>query len=225
MSFRLNEPNVPGFLVQTWQKEGGMWKLVSFDIKRQSLAPPADLLARAAHPAGAKAADSKLQTTVETLLTTWLIDRRLDAASAMFLPESYSCDALEETGTHAPANDNRNVRRFLEEVVAQFPKAETLQRILSAAQMSHRDLKPLTHAHDGSYLLAEASTELMRMYACRAGTPTIAGNSLTAAAQAGGVLTAFHLSHSKQESAAVISLYWKNVNGDWRVASFTVSAD
>lgn len=44
-------------------------------------------------------------------------------------------------------------------------------------------------------------------------------------AQAGGVLTAFPLSRAKQVSAAVISLYWKNVNGNWRIASFTVSAD
>src|SRR5262245_60107059 len=57
VSFRVKEPNASGFLVQTWQKESGLWKLVSFDIKRTSVAPPADLLTRAASPDGGKPAD------------------------------------------------------------------------------------------------------------------------------------------------------------------------
>ena len=224
VSFKLNDPKAPGFLVQTWQKESGAWKLVSFDIKRKSSVPPADLLARAVNPVGAKPADPKLQATVESFLTTWLIDRRLDAASAAFLPESYACDALAEAGTAAaPASGNANVRSFLEEIVAQSSKEKTLGRALSAAQAAHRDLKPLTHSHDGSYLMAEASPQLMRMYSCgTSATSTTAGK---APAQAEGVLTAFHLSRSRQESAGIVGLYWKNVGGDWRIASFSISAD
>jgi len=67
--------------------------------------------------------------------------------------------------------------------------------------------------------MAEASAKLMQMYACENGSPPP-----TAASQP-GVLTAFHLSRSRQQSAGVISLYWKNVKGDWRIASYALSAD
>jgi hypothetical protein len=224
VSYKLNEPQSPSFFVQTWQKESGAWKLVSFDIKHKSFAPPTGLLSGAT-PAGATPADSKLQATVEKFLTTWLIDRRIESAADMFLPESYRCDGLaEHTTKPAPANGNANVRRFLEAIATQSSKENTLERTLSAAQEGHSDLKPLLHAHEGSYLMADASAELMRMYACEA-SPPAAVATMTTAAQAGGVLTAFHLSRSKQQSAGVVSLYWKNVKGDWRIASFTVSAD
>jgi hypothetical protein len=224
-SFRINDSKTPGFFVQTWQKESGAWKLISFEINRKFEAPPPDLLAQAVNPAGAKAADSALQATVETFLTAWLIDRRLDAASAMFLPESYACDALAETGAPGPpVTGNANVRRFLQEVVAQFSRQRTLQRTLSAAEAGHPELKPLLHPNEGSYLLAGVSTGLMRMYACDAGAPPTAATA-QAGNQAGDVLTAFHLSRSRQKSAGVISLYWKTVNSNWRIASFTISAD
>jgi hypothetical protein len=220
VSFRLKEPNSPGFLVQTWQRESGGWKLVSFDIKRKTLTPPTDLLSQAAHPKAAKLADPKLESTIDAFLTRWLLERRLDVASALFLPESYACDALSETGTaRAPAKGNANVQKFLQEIVTQSSREKTLQRTLSAAEGGHPELKPLTHAHDGSYLMAEASAKLMQMYACENGSPPP-----TAASQP-GVLTAFHLSRSRQQSAGVISLYWKNVKGDWRIASYALSAD
>ena len=225
VSFKIKDQKTPTFLVQTWRKESGNWKLVSFDIKRRSTAPPADLLAQAVNPDGGKPAEAKLQTTVETFLTSWFIDRRLDAASAMFLPESYACDAVAEAGTApARADSNANVLNFLKETLTQSPRERTLARTLSAAQAGHPDLKPLMHMQDGAYFMAEASTELMRMYSCGVRlSPTASIEEKTSGI--GGILTAFHLSHSKQESAGTISLYWKYVNGDWRIASFSVSAD
>lgn len=96
------------------------------DIKRKSLSPPVDLLTRAARPEGAKLADPKLQAAVEMFFTNWLIERRLDTASVVFLPESYACNTLAETGTpSAPANGNANVRRFLEVIAAESSKEKT----------------------------------------------------------------------------------------------------
>lgn len=220
VSFNLNEKGRPGFLVQTWGKEAGEWKLVSFDIKRTHLTPTPDLLTKAAHPPGLKTADTKLQADVEQFLTAWLIERKFDAAAKMFLPESHSCDALSQGST----NRGDAVLIFLEQVAEQAPRAGSLSKALSAAHAGHPDLKPLTHANEGAYLLAEASAGLMQMNGCvpdgapvKRGRPALTGTS--------GAFLAFHLSHSKQQSAGIINFLWKQVDGRWRIASFATSSD
>jgi hypothetical protein len=221
VSYKLNEKDRAGFLVQTWGREAGAWKLLSFDIKRTHLTPPPDLLTRAANPPGAIPADPKLQSDVEKFLTGWLIERRIEDAARVFLPESFSCDALSASGdTPSPGN----VRRFLEQVAAQAPRESSLGKSLSAASAGHPELKPLTHGNSGAYLLAQASAGLLRTNACRqGGSPSPAAGSSPPGTR--GAFVAFHLSRSRQESAGVISFYWKQVKGEWRISSYGISAD
>ncbi|MCU0245705.1 MAG: hypothetical protein MUC42_03975, partial [Bryobacter sp.] len=101
VSYRIKAPGAAPFWVQTWRKEAGVWKLTAFDIKRKTLTPPPDLLTKAANPPNAKLAPEHLESAVESFLKTWLSDHKFAEAAAAFLPESYACDALAESGTPA----------------------------------------------------------------------------------------------------------------------------
>jgi hypothetical protein len=212
-SFRLKEKGEPGFLVLTWKREAGAWRLTSFDIKRTNLTPSPDLLTRAVRPPEAKAADPALQKAVDTFLSRWLLDQQFDEAAKFFLPEAANCDPL---GAGKTDPSTASIAGFLRSASEEASKEESLTRVIAAAQAGHPDLRPLSHGSSGAYLLAEATPALLANNSCRTGAP---------AGKDPGAFLAFHFSHSRQESAGILGFYWKQVDGVWRIASYSLSAD
>jgi hypothetical protein len=216
-SFRLRGKGQPGFLVQTWQKEAGTWRLVSFDIKRKHFTPPADLHVRATRPAGWKVAEPELRSAVDSLLRTWLVERRYEKAAAAFLPEAAACDPLGEPADPPKPADPKRIDSFLRETAEAVSREAETEKMISAAQAGHPELKILEHDKQGAYLLAEAGPKLLNANSCRAAPAMQAKDA--------GAFSAFHFSHSRQQSSGAFRFYWRKVNGEWRIASYALSAD
>jgi hypothetical protein len=216
-SFRLRGKGNPGFLVQTWQKEAGEWRLVSFDIKRKHLAPPADLRVRAARPPGMKEAEPALRSAMDTFLQTWLLERRFEKAAAAFLPEAAACDPLGDLVDPAKPADPKKIHNFLSETAEAVSREGEIEKVISAAQAGHPELKILEHDKQGAYLLAEAGPKLLEANSCSAAAAVQAKDA--------GAFSAFHFSHSKQQSSGAFRFFWRKVNGEWRIASYALSAD
>ena len=230
VSMRVRDPNEPeAFLVQTWKQESGEWRLVSFDIKRKMMSPPADLMA-SADPLPAPDSDAaRLSTEAEKLLSAWLMHRKPVEAANYFLPEAYACDAF--AGSHdvtrkpkAPA-DKQKLLSFLKEAARHALPNVQLEGVIAPVEAGHDDLKPLVHERAGAFLLAEVSGELLQMSGCELDAGAARRPAAAAAATGIGMATAFRLLHTQGEESAAITLYWKKSQGGWRVASYQVTAD
>jgi hypothetical protein len=221
-AFRFREANSPGFVVQTWQKEGGLWRLVSFGIKTDGEAPPTDLVSATSKPPSVPSADAALALAADTLLTKWLIDRNYADAAKLFLPSAAICAGYAASGGQRNPSGSTSIRGFLEETAALAAKEKDLASLLSAAQLAHPELKLLDHPRTETYLLAEVPPEVVSVHSCAKSRAAAAGN----AKPEGGFLMAFHFRHgAEDESGGVVSLFWRRTAGEWRIAWYGVSSD
>ena len=228
VSMRVKDPKEPeAFLVQTWKQESGEWRLVSLDIKRTTMTPPADLLANAdSLPAPDSA---RLSAEAGKLLMVWLVKKQTTEAAKFFLPESYACDTLAESNDGIPKRetpaDQKNLTHFLEEAARNALPNERLEGVIATVEASHHDMKPLGHASESAFLLAEISGELLRMRGCEFDAQAARRQPAAGSASETGMATAFRLVHTQGEESAVVALRWKKSQGEWRVASYSVVVD
>lgn len=233
VSMRVKNPKEPrAFLVQTWQQEAGEWRLVSFDIKRNTMTPPENLLESVEQlpPAGSPAAQIAKQA--EDLFDTLLLKKNVSESMKFFLPESYACDAYSDPSPaqgsmHAAAGtaDAKRLSGFLEELVRQSLPGDKLEAVMAAVEAGHPDLKLLIHRRESAFFLAEVTGELQGMSQCGAAEPSQRTRAAAAARPGSMMATAFRLIQPQGEESAVVTLYWKMSEGRWRVASYSVATD
>jgi hypothetical protein len=227
-SMRIKDQKEPqAFIVQTWTKESGEWRIVSIDLKRKTMSPPANLLTASSAQASTPEA-AQLSTEVDKLLTHWLMKKQTAEAAKFFLPDSYACDAFHES--HAPARqpsaaDPKNLIAFLEEVASHALPDKQLEGIVAAVEADHHELKPLAHERRSAFLLAETSGDLFRMSSCQFDPASLRARTPAATSPAKGHATAFRLVRPQGEESAAITLHWKQTPAGWRVASYHVTAD
>ena len=230
VSMRVKDPKEPdAFLVQTWKQESGEWRLVSLDIKRTTMTPPADLLANA-DPLPAPDSDAaRLSAEAGKLLTVWLMKKQTAEAAKFFLPESYACDALADSNDAIPKRetpaDQKNLMHFLGEVAGNALPNERLEGVIAAVEASHHDIKPLVHSSESAFLLAEISGELLQMSGCEFDAKAAWRQPAAGSTSEIGMATAFRLVHTQGEESATVTLRWKKSQGEWRVASYAVTVD
>jgi hypothetical protein len=84
-------------------------------------------------------------------------------------------------------------------------------------------MKPIGHEKEGAFLLAQVSGQLLRTSSCGA---VIEKKPASSGARAGvGFATAFRLVQPDGDENAVITLYWKKPQGEWRVSSYQAAID
>lgn len=230
VSMRVKDSKEPeAFVVQTWKQESGEWRLVSFDVKRKSTAPPADLVA-AADPLPPPDSDEKqLSTQAAKLLTTWLMQKQPAEAVKFFLPESFACnefaDSTDTGGKPSEPADSQNLMRFLDEAAKHAVPNPKLEGVVAAPEAGHHDLKPVAHSQEGAFLLAQVSGELLRMSPCGSSPKAARKRPVASALPRTGMATAFRLVQPDGDQNAVITLYWKKSQSDWRVSSYNTAID
>lgn len=223
-TMRIKNPKEPAaFLVETWRKESGEWRLVSFDIKRHSKPPDMSVIESAGPPPADPSPGMALDTATK-LLTSWFVDRNVEQAATYFLPSAFSCDQASDAAPAKSAANPSALKKFLAETSATALKKNRLEQMIAAPRAGHPGLKPGSHKLSRAFLIGTVSTELMNMHACSTGRPKPASRQ-TSADTTGGVLTAFRLISADKEEYPVISLYWKKVQGGWRVAAYDVEID
>lgn len=225
-TMRIKNPTEPAaFLVETWRQESGEWRLVSFDIKRHSK-PPDMSVVESAGPPPADPSPGMALDTATRLLTSWFVDRNVEQAATYFLPSASNCDpyAVRGAAPAKPAADQSVLKKFLAEASATALKKNRLEQIIAAPEAGHPGLKPNSHKLSRAFLIGSVSAELMNSHACTTGRPKPASRQ-TSTAGTEDVLTAFRLIGGDKGENPVISLYWKKVQGGWRVASYDVAID
>lgn len=228
VSMRIRNPKRPDvFLTQTWKQESGDWRIVAFQLRSPNSPPVENLLT--AEPALPQDSDAgQVAAEAEKLLTTWLVRKRPDDAAKFFHPESYSCDAFaEDDSAPKPAGvpDQTNVLRFLREAANQALPNEDLAGVIAAGESSHHELKPIPHRQGVAFLLAELSGDLLRMSPCHFDEKDLVKPSSSKPAGGVGLATVFRLVHTQGDETAAITLHWKRLQNEWRVASYSVSID
>jgi hypothetical protein len=228
-SMRVNNPTEPNtFLVLTWKQESGGWKIVSFDIKRKTLSPPADLFASLPQPPSANAESDQVSSDASKFLGLWLLDKKPQDVGKYFLPEALACKALEPDRPVNPIaflqNDASALQRFLEEGIKAALPDKQLEGVIASVEAYHPDLKPLAHSHSSSFLLAEVGGDLLRMSPCSSGEKP-SRSPQPGVAPAKGFATLFRFVSTDSENPTTLTFYWKKSAEGWRIYSYTVAAD
>lgn len=228
-SMRIKNPAEPQvFLVQTWAQEGGEWRIVSFDLKRKTMTPPADLLTAAGPGVGANPGAAEVSGEAEKLLGLWLMKKQSEEAAKFFLPESYACDVFAEAGSAAGEGGQGSVKRvleFLNEVAGHALPDTNLNGVITAAEAGHPDLRPLAHSRAGAFLLAETSGELLRTGGCGLDLRAARRAAAKGGAEGKGIATIFRLVRGAGEESGGITLNWKKSAQGWRITSYSVDVD
>jgi hypothetical protein len=226
VSMRVKDPAEPqAFLVQTWKQEAGEWRLISFDVKRNTLSPPADLLTKADPLPSPDSDAGRVAAEMEKLVDVWLMQKQPAQAARFFLPESYGCDAFAEGPQGEKQKgpvDSKLLLAFLEEAAKNALPYPKMVGVIAAVEAGHPDLEVINHKEAGAFLLAEVSGDLLRGAECGSVMPR---RPSAAAPGARGMMTAFRLVNTTGEESAGIQLYWKKSPDGWRVSAYAVTAD
>jgi hypothetical protein len=201
-TFRLKDTPPGGLILQTWRKEGGRWRLISFAVER-TWVEPTTLLAQAKRPPQAPSAEPALEQAAEQFLTDWLVDRDANKAQMAFLPSARPCD-LETEG------DPPNVPDFLSAAARDARRSKSLPEIIAGVEAAHPGLKPLFHPNAGAYVLASV-------------TPSFAKSNFCSSAEGPSAMTAFHFRGAKEPAAVIF--HWTKSPSGWKIQSYSTSAD
>lgn len=229
VSMRIKNPKRPDvFLSQTWKQESGEWRIVAFELRRPN-SPPVEKLLTAEPDLPQNSDAGQIAAEAEKLLTTWLVSKQPSAAAKFFSRESYSCDAYAEGADSIPlparVTDQTNLLRFLQDAANQALQNEDLAGVIAAGEASHHELKPIPHRQGVAFLLAEVSGDLLRMSPCNFDEKELSKPSSSKQPRGMAYATVFRLVHTQGDETAAISLHWKKLQNEWRVASYRVSVD
>lgn len=228
VSMRIKDPKEPqSFVVQTWAQEGSEWRLVSIDVKRKTLSPPANLLAGAASTQVPDPESESVSEEAGKLLERWLLKKQTAEAAKDFLPESFACDVYAETHAKraAPAGDSRELMKFLEEVAKEALPTQRLDGVIASVDAEHFEMKHLSHSRSAAFLLSEVQGDLLAMSPCGANLKNLRPRPAGSQPTDRRLATSFRLVQAKGEEGAAVTLYWRRAAEGWRVYSYSVFSD
>jgi hypothetical protein len=211
---RIDDPGEPqSFLVQTWAKDGGEWRIVSFDMKRRNLSPPGNLFATVESAPPPKSEAAGVLDAAERLFDAWFIRRQPAEAAGFFLPQAVNCSSTSGTGPHS-----HSTLAVISEVLAAAVPDSRIEGVIAAPPAGHPELKPIPHPRAGAFLLAELKGDLLRSTAC--GAPLTATQTKSV-----GYATIFRLVQPLGQDPAAIILLWVITPDGLRVASYSIVSD
>jgi len=140
-TFLINGPRKDTNLALLWAKEGGYWKIVSWQADADEEDTPAPDTSPQVQPARIKA-DASFVEAARGFLESWLIRKDYDAAFRYLSPKSYACyDLVRSPDQPAAASledAGQRIRAALERSGTRVRKARRLDELVSSAEPSTR---------------------------------------------------------------------------------------
>lgn len=207
-----------------WGKEGGYWKVVSWQVGLQTTgtgAPPVGTTAAAKRAP----ADSSLVDATHDFAERWLIAKDYDGAFKYLADSSYACYDLarapDEPPSASTAEAAQKVRSALQRTGDRLGKRSGLDTTISSTALVHPALRPLAHKFSRDYTLAAVPTALGAAVDCAArlrGEPFTGKIGLDYGTL---FVMAFQL-RSETRDAPVLRTLWRKDAGEWRVIAYGV---
>ncbi len=229
--FYLDGPARGDTLALLWEKENGIWKIVSYEVEPAREDPDTPDL-RPTEPTEAVEikrtdGDARFISVTEDFVRSWLVDKNIDQAFGHLSQRAYSCynlfrgDDVPEAQSSEEAG--RHIREGMEELGQQLPDVSSLEQIIQSVDVSNPALCVVTHPNESAYTLVATPDEIAEAFDCAARTRGEEFSSEAIAARAYGnyFATGFQFLVEQGQGAALV-LAWVQENGQWKIYAYDV---
>jgi len=221
-------------LALLWAKEGGYWKLVSYDVDpvwtRYQVPSLQTATVEAAPSLPVVAGDSQMVKAATQFLETWLVRDQVDQALQQVSGRCYDCYNLyrdeEQPGAQSREEAARFLRQGMESIAQKVGRLKTLADGLEAPEPQHEDLRLVKHPGGKAFVIVSLPDYMAEAVDC---------SSLSASDQISFVpppgekkygsyyATGFSFRIGGPD-AGVLWLVWGKEQGTWKVLSYAVIA-
>lgn len=220
---RIKGTQAPAVLYLLWSKEGGRWRIVSFESGDPAqLKPPESSQRRGQEPAARVVADLSLVAAVRDFHSTWLVEQNPKKALNFLDVQAFGCVA-EETGASAVRLSQKAARRRLidgmQNAIDAIGKKTNLAEVIRNPGDPPAPARVVIHPDAQDLLIIELPDEFAAEVACGKPTPRFQPG-------AASTYTASHYASAAQiemdgEPAAFWMLWSKSAKG-WKARYWKV---
>ena len=229
--FTVKRKEQAGSMVATlWQREGAYWKLISYDVDPEidrSRVPDLRVALAADAPLDYVQGDRDMVKAASSFLREWLVRKNIEKALEYVASECLACVNLYRPDDVPVPSTPAETRALLKTGMARAAEAigpvRRLDGAIVAPEVHHQALKLVKHAEDAAFVIASIPESMGAAADCGRRRPD--GDPDFSAATATGYGTyyaaGFNLSNGNVDPATLWTV-WSNVNGSWKVVSYTL---
>jgi hypothetical protein len=206
-----------------WAKQGGYWKIASWQSQPDSGDQPALHLAPEAPEVPRLPADPTLVAASRAFLESWLIRRNYDTAFGYFSPQSYSCYDLfrspDQPASTSPEDAGRKVRAGIERAASGLGRIRSLDAAITAAEPTNPVIRLLEHPQHDTFTLVGYPDVFGEWADCarRARGERPPGDAPAQYGRAFGMNIRFL---TRDGEGPVLRTLWMKANDAWRITAY-----
>ncbi len=219
-------------LALLWAREGGYWKLASYDVDpvwtRSQVPNLQTATVEAAPSLTVVAGDSQMVKAATQFLETWLVHGQVDQAFQQVSNRCYDCyNVYRDEGkpkAQSAEEAARLLRQGMEAIAQKVGNPKTLADGLEAPEPQHEDLKLVKHPAGNAFMIVSLPDYMAEAADC---SRLSAAEQLRFVPPAGEkkygnyYATGFRFRIAGPE-ASVLWLVWGKEQGSWKVLSYAV---
>ncbi len=224
--FFVNTPEGRGETVALlWAREGGSWKIVSYELEPMEEDPMAELYEPPETVVTTIDVDEVFADVVEEFLTDWFIRNDYDAAFQRVSPKSYSCYNLyrDESAPEAssPAEAASYIRSGFERSGEVVGARTNLESLIASIEPSHPIVRVMSHPASDTYSLISVPNAIAEWADCstRARDVALPDDLPTVY---GGTYGANFRFRTQSGEAPVFRTLWVKEDGEWKIISYDI---
>ncbi len=223
-TFRIAGPGKNTSIALLWAKEGGYWKIVSWQTEPEPDETPA-LPAMPEPKVERIKADLSLVQAAKDFVETWLIRKNYDAAFRYLSTKSYACYDLvrspDAPASTSPDDAGRKIRASLERIGQLVGTPRNLEAIVEAAEPLHSAIRVMDQPYSRMFTLTSFPTALGDAVECDArARGAVPPDPLPLEyGEAFGMTFRFR---TQGGDAPVLRLLWRKEEGTWQVSAYDV---
>ena len=229
-TIRQNQQTAARMVATLWQREGGYWKLISYDLDPEidrSRVPNLRAAPAADAPLEYVQGDRDMVRAASSFMREWLVRKNVEKALEYAAPESFACVSLYR-GDDVPAPSTpADARELLKKGMARAAEAIGLVRRLDGAivapEVHHQALRLVKHDEDAAFVIASIPESMGVAADCKRRRPDGDPDFGSAAVTGYGIYYAagFNFSNGNVDPATLWTV-WSKVNGSWKVVSYAL---
>ena len=229
-AIKANQQTAARTVATLWQREGGYWKLISYDVDPEidrSRVPDLRAAVAADAPLEYVQGDKEMVKAASSFMREWLVRKNVEKALEYAAPESLACvtlyraDDVPAPSTPAAARDL--LKTGMASAAAAIGSVRRLDGAIVAPEAHHQALKLVKHAEDAAFVIASIPESMGAAADCGRrrpdGDPDFSG--ATATGYGRYYAAGFNFSNGNMDPATLWTV-WSSVNGSWKVVSYAL---
>ncbi len=225
-TFYVKGPQSPTSVALLWGRDGGYWRIVSWqsepeghDDSMPDAAPPAvDAPSRIA-------ADASFVQAAHGFLDSWLVRKDYDAAFSYLSPKAYACYDLvrppDQPAATSLEDAGRKIRAALERSGSEIGQVGSLDDVILASEPVHPAVRVMEHRYSRTFTLASVPNALADAADCaaRSRNEQFTGQEPLEYGRGFGLSMRMR---TRAGDPPVLRMLWARENGAWRITAYDV---